>query len=87
MTDSVDTHLNLGNIVFDQNNEERKSWKLLGHSCSRSLALFISQFVVILIVLACSIVRISLAKTCEESTVWVAILSSTLGYILPSPKL
>lgn len=85
--DQTDAALNLGNFVFDDNNQERKSWSFLGHSCSRSLIVFLSQFLVILAIITCAIVRITLSKTCEESTVWVAILSSTVGYILPSPKL
>ena len=28
-----------------------------------------------------------LSTTCEETTFWVAVLSSTVGYSLPSPKL
>ena len=87
MTDHSDKGLNLVNFVFDDNNQERKSWKCFGQTCNRSLEVFLSQFFVILLILACCIVRITLAKTCEESTVWIAILSSTLGYFLPSPKL
>ena len=87
MGDQTDATLNLGNFVFGNKNHERKSWKFLGHSCTRSLVVFFAQFVVILSIVACSIVRITLSKTCEETTVWVAILSSTVGYILPSPKL
>ena len=45
------------------------------------------QFLVIVLVLACAIVRIRLSTTCEETTVWVVILSNTVGYILHSPKL
>ena len=48
---------------------------------------FLSHFFVILLILACCVVRTTLAETCEETTVWIAILSSTVGYILPSPKL
>ena len=87
MGDQTDATLNLGNFVFDNENHERKSWKFLGHSCTRSLVVFFAQFVVILSIVTCSIVRITLSKTCEETTVWFAILSSTVGYILPSPKL
>ena len=87
MCDHPDNPLNLGNIIFDDKNQERQSWKCLGHSCNRSLVVFLSQFLVILTILACAITRITLAKTCEETTVWIAILSSTVGYILPSPKL
>ena len=87
MTENTDNDLNLGNFVFDDNNQERQSWKCFGQTCNRSLVVFLSQFFVILLILACCIVRITLAETCEETTVWIAILSSTVGYILPSPKL
>ena len=87
MTEHTDTGLNLGNFVFDDNNQERQSWKCFGQTCNRSLVVFLSQFFVILIILACCIVRITLAETCKETTVWIATLSSTVGYILPSPKL
>ena len=87
MTEQTDNGLNLGNFVFDDNNQERQSWKCFGQTCNRSLVVFLSQFFVILLILACCIVRITLAETCEETTVWIAILSSTVGYILPSPKL
>ena len=87
MTEHTDNGLSLGNFVFDDNNQERHSWKCFGQTCNRSLVVFLSQFFVILLILACCIVRITLAETCEETTVWTAILSSTVGYILPSPKL
>ena len=48
---------------------------------------FLFQFFVIVLMLVCAIVRIMLSTICEETTVWVAILSSTVGYILPSPRL
>ena len=87
MTEHTDNGLNLGNFVFDDNNQERQSWKCFGQTCNRSLVVFLSQFFVILLILACCIVRITLVETSEETTVWIAILSSTVGYILPSPKL
>ena len=87
MTEHTDNGLNLGNFVFDDNNQERQSWKCFRQTCNRSLVVFLSQFFVILLILACCIVRITLAETCEETTVWIAILSGTVGYILPSHKL
>ena len=48
---------------------------------------FLCQFFVIVLMLVCATVRIILSTTCEETTIWVAILSSTVGYFLPSPKL
>ena len=45
MTDQED-NINHGKIVFDDNNQERKSWACLGQTCSRSLIVFPSQFFV-----------------------------------------
>ena len=87
MGDECDKQLNLGNFVFDEENHERKTWKFFGRTCNRSLLVFMRQFFVRVLILAFAIVRIMLSTTCEETTVWVAILSSTVGYILPSPKL
>ena len=87
MTEHTDKGLNLGNFVFDDNNQERQPWKCFGQTCNRSLVVFCPTFFVILVILACCIIRITLATTCEETTVWIAIFSSTVGYILPSPKL
>ena len=87
MVDQYDKPVNLGNFVFDEENLERKSWKLYGRTCNRSLLVFLCQFFVIVLMLVCTIVRIMLSAKSEETTVWVAISSSTVGYILPSPKL
>ena len=73
MTDQEE-NINLGKIVFDDNNQERKSWARLGQTCSRSLIVFLSQlFVIYLIIFGC-LWRIHLSKICDESTVWVGIL-------------
>ena len=37
MTEHTDKGLNLGNFVFDDNNQERQSWKCFGQTCNRSL--------------------------------------------------
>ena len=87
MGDECDKQLILGNFVFDEENHERKSWKFFGRTCNRSLLVFMCQYIVIVLIIACAIVPKMLSTTCEETTVWVAILSSTVGYILPSPKL
>ena len=42
MTDQEDNII-LGKIVFDDNNQKRKSWACLGQTCSRSLIVFLSQ--------------------------------------------
>jgi hypothetical protein len=74
-------------LVFDTNNEERGSWKCLKYTISRSLAVFLSQVIVALFMIVFSCVNIYLSKRCEDSTIWIAILSSAVGYFLPNPKL
>ena len=69
MTEHTDEGLNLDNFVFYDINQERQSWKCFGQTCNRSLVVFLSQFFVILVNLACCIVRITLATICEETTV------------------
>ena len=65
MTDQED-NINLGKIVFDDNNQERKSWSCLGQTCSKSLIVFLSQlFVILLIIFGCFWI-IHLSKTCDE---------------------
>ena len=86
MTDQEDK-INLGKIVSDDNDQERKSWVCLGQTCSRSLIVFLSQlFVNLLIIFGC-FCRIHLLKTCDESTVWVGVLCSAEGSFLLSPRL
>ena len=40
MVDPIDKPVNLRNFVFDEENHERKSWKLFGRTCNRSLLVF-----------------------------------------------
>ena len=56
MVDQCDKPVNLGNFVFDEENHERKSWKLFGRTCNRSLLVLLCQFFVIVLMLVCAIV-------------------------------
>ena len=69
MVDQGENSINLGNFVFDEEKHERKSWKLFGRTCNRSLLVFLCQFFVLVSMLVCAIVRIVLSTTCEETTV------------------
>ena len=75
MTDQEDNIIP-GKIVFEDNNQERKSWAWLGQTCYRSLIVFLSQpFVILLIIFGC-FWKIYFAKTCDNSTVWVGIFGA-----------
>ena len=47
----LEDKINLDKIVFDDNNQERKSRFCLGQTCSRSIIVFLSQFFVILLII------------------------------------
>ena len=70
MTDQEDNS-NLGKIVFDDNNQESKSWFCLGQTCSRSLIVFLSQLIVSFLIIFGCFWRVQFSKTCDGSTVWV----------------
>ena len=83
----LEDEINLSKNAVDDNYQERKTWSCLRQTCSRSMSVFLSQlFVVLLIIFGC-FWRIHFSKTCDESTVWVGILCSAAGFILPSPRL
>ena len=85
MPDHTD-NINLDKIVFDDQNIERRLWSCLGQTCSRSLIVFLSQFLVIHLIICGCFWRTHLVNTFDESTVWVGVLCSATGYILLAPK-
>jgi hypothetical protein len=64
---------------------ETRSWQLFGQKCPRQEVVFLAQTGMIYIVILASIVNLSLGI--GESNLWVALLSSCLGYLLPNPTL
>ena len=75
MIDQED-NIKLGKFVFDDNNQERKSWACLVQTFSRSLILFLSQLFVILWIIFGSFWKVHRPKTFDESTVWVGIFAA-----------
>ena len=86
MPDHTDNII-LNKFFSEDQNFERRSWSCLQQTCSRFLILILAQFFVTVLIICGCFWRIHLAKTCDESTVWVGILCSAAGYILLSPKL
>jgi hypothetical protein len=89
MSDAPDSAVKvpLDNIIFDSENHERRSWVFFGKRIPRSQVLFSVQVLVVLIVVCVSVVNLTLSTKCEEIAPWIALLSSSIGYMLPSPKL
>ena len=54
---------------------------------SKSDLLFIAQVVLVYIVVIASIVNLSINTEEQSSRLWIILLSSGIGYLLPNPKL
>ena len=83
-SDNVD---GIETIVFESDNVERKPWKLFGLEVPRSMILFVVQCTITFFLIVISLIQLMRASTCSERTMWIALLSSSVGYILQAPKL
>lgn len=88
MVDEVD--IKLDDLIYTKDNQDRKieqkPWQCCGKAFSRSLVVFTAQIILIFLVVTVSITKLCLAEDCKETTVWVALLSTTIGYVLPAPR-
>ncbi len=60
------------------------NWRLLGSKLPKAEVVFFTQVVLIYIVMGVSLVNISLGR---PEDLWVLLLTSCLGYLLPNPTL
>lgn len=74
-------------IVFDDNNQERRSWRFCNFTLPRSEVVFFCQISIIFFMIVFACINLGMSQKCEDTTIWVAVLSSAVGYILPNPKL
>ena len=80
--------LDLNDLVFNEENQERRSWKLCNSRLPRSKVVCLTQIVIILFFIAVSLIKLVFFHLdCEESTFWFSLLSCTVVYALPNPKL
>ena len=54
-------------------------------TCPKSVILFTVQMLLICVIVIASIINISLDDNNKE--MWIVLLSSSIGYVLPNPKL
>jgi hypothetical protein len=64
-----------------------RPWYFWGKSVPKSEIVFGTQVFLIYIIVVTSIVNLSLNGSEGDSKIWIILLSSCLGYILPNPKL
>ena len=77
------------NFVFDEDNRERAPLKCCSQTTlPRSEVVFICQFGLVFLIVVLSFSMLFLqAKTCEEKSIWIGLISGLVGYVLPNPKL
>lgn len=76
--------------AFSRNHswDEETTYNVLGKRFDKSVVVFFCQFTIISTVILVSIVNLSLPKSDPESRpMWIALLSSCLGYLLPNPSI
>lgn len=79
----------INDLVFTTTGEERQSWKFCNSiRIPRSEVAFFSQIIIIFMIIVVSLYKLCYEElSCEEKPIWVSILSSAVGYLLPNPQL
>lgn len=67
------------------NRYNSNTWRMMGRPVPRNEVVFLCQVIVIFAVVIACIVNLSLHRGNTE--LWIALLSSSLGYMLPNPSM
>lgn len=67
------------------NLEGSNHWRLLGSNLPKQEIVFFCQVLIIYIVVITCVANLTLGR--DEGKIWIALLSSCLGYLLPNPSL
>ena len=62
-----------------------RDWRLFGKNVPKNEVIFICQVVILYVIILTCIVNLSLGN--GDSNLWTALLSSSLGIMLPAPSL
>ena len=64
---------------------DANGWHIFGRECPKEEIVFLCQVIILYTVIVVSIYNLTVAH--DDSTLWTALLSSSLGYLLPNPSL
>ena len=70
---------------MESNGSSQTEWQFLGKPLPKTELVFFSQVIILYIVIITCIANLSLGS--EDSNLWTALLSSSLGYLLPNPSM
>ena len=65
--------------------QQSEKWHFLGRRCPKSEIVYFCQMSVVFIIIVTSIINLTLHDSKME--LWISLLSSSIGYALPSPTL
>ena len=74
------------NIKIEDTSNRTSLWPVCGKLMPRPEIVFISQMLVIYVVIVVSLFNLTSGDD-KDGKLWIALLSSCLGYMLPNPKL
>ena len=60
-------------------------WTVFGQNIPKAEIVFFTQVIILYVVIGVSLFNLSTGKA--DSNLWTALLSSSLGYMLPNPSL
>ena len=69
----------------EENRSNGDKWHLLGTRVPQAEIVYFCQMIIVYVIIITSIVNLSLQNGSSE--LWISLLSSCIGYALPSPKL
>ena len=64
---SVDVVDGLNSMVYDENNQEKRSWKFCNFKLPRSEVVFFCQIIIVVFIVVFSCVNLCLSQKCEEN--------------------
>jgi hypothetical protein len=74
-------------VVVNENGSEKSYLNIFGKKQSKSPLVFILQTSLVFIVVITSLVNLSINSLSEsDKKLWIVLLSSCVGYILPNPS-
>ena len=86
--DQLDSGGGITDLVFDENQQEMRFWRFCNSRVPRSEVVYFTQIFIIVFLIVVSLIKLVFFQLdCEESTFWFSLLSCTVGYALPNPKL
>jgi len=74
-----------GSIIAVNDIDSIRQWQIFGKTIPKNEAIFICQVVILYIIIITCIVNLSIGN--GDSNLWTALLSSSMGIMLPAPTL